>query len=201
MENSGRSARRRATGVTMHEWLALSGFALPDLGALAPAVHFAAGVVAVMLVQGVIVAWARWARRRAARRRAFRPGDPRAIWSELGRMRAECAASIANLEAAVARLKDTAQAHHAGRGSNVEPIERLQRALDEKAAIIRHLEQQKTELELLKEGHVLELRRQDEQLSSRAAALATAEQTIALLHGLIGRPELAPPPAPKRAAG
>ena len=200
MENSAGSARRRAVGVTMHEWLALSGFALPDLGAWAPAAHFAAGALAVTLVQGVIVAGARWARRRAARRRAFRPGDLREIWAELGQMRAECAASAANLETVVARFKDTATAHLVERDGNLDRLERLQRALDEKASVIGDLEQQKAALELLQEQHVLELQRQDAQLSSRATALATAEQTIALLHGLIGRPELAQPPAPKRAA-
>ena len=67
--------------------------------------------------------------------------------------------------------------------------------------MIAQLEQQTAGLELLKEEHLLQLRRQDEALSSRAAELATAEQTIALLNGLIGLPDRTKPPAPRRAAG
>ena len=63
----------------MHEWLVL-----PDLGAFAPGLYFAAGALAVTLVQSAIVAckilWAEW---RAARRQEFPPDDPTRIWAEL----------------------------------------------------------------------------------------------------------------------
>ena len=62
----------------MHEWLAFS-----DLGALAPGHHFAAGALAVVLVQCVIVAGkgflAWW---RVSGQLEFPPDNPNRIWAE-----------------------------------------------------------------------------------------------------------------------
>jgi hypothetical protein len=181
----------------MHEWLVL-----PDLGAHAPGYHFAAGALAVVLVQCVIVAGksfvAWW---HASGHLEFPPDNPTRIWGELKQLRAECATSASNLETVVARFKDAATARVVERASSAARLQRLQRALDEKATAIAELEQQRAELELLQEQLLLQLQRQGEELSSRAAELATAEQTIALLNGLIGLPDRTKPPAPRRAAG
>jgi hypothetical protein len=183
--------------VTMHDWLVF-----PDLGAPAPGYHFAAGAIAVVLVQCAIMicrsflAW--W---RASGRLEFAPDNPARIWAEVKELRAGCATSATNLEAVVARFRDAALAQMAERAGGAARFLRLQRALDEKVTVIAELEQQKAELELMKEQHLLQLHRQDEELSSRSAELATAEQTIALLNGLIGLPDCTKPPAPRRAAG
>jgi hypothetical protein len=87
------------------------------------------------------------------------------------------------------------------RASSAARFQRLQRAFDEKAATIAGLEQAKIELELVQEQLLLQLHRQGEELESRAAELATAEQTIALLNGLIGLPDRTKPPTSRRAAG
>jgi len=179
----------------MHEWLAL-----PDLGALAPGLQVAAGAIAVVLVQCVIVAgrsllgW--W---RAPRALEFPPDDPNRIWAELRELRAECATSAAGLETVVARFRDAALARIAERAGCAERLQEMQRALEAKAATIVSLEQQSAELELVQEQLLLQLQRQDGELGSRSAALAAAEETIALLRGLIGIPDHAPPP--RRAAG
>ena len=181
----------------MHEWLVL-----PDLGALAPGLHFAAGAIAVVLVQAVIVAgrsllvW--W---RATRELEFPPDDPTRIWAELKELRAECATSATNLESVVARFRNAAMAQMAERAGSIDRLRELQQALGEKAATIAALEQQTAELELVQEQLLLQLQRQDGELGSRSAALATAEETIALLRGLIGIPEHAPPAVPRRATG
>ena len=181
----------------MHEWLSV-----PDVGASASGLHFAAGAIAVVLVQCVIVAgrslllW--W---RATRALEFPPDAPSRIWGELKELRADCATSATNLEGVVARFRDAAMAQMAERAGSVDRLREMQQALDEKAAMIISLEQEKAALELVQEQLVLQLQRTDGELDSRAAALATAEQTIALLQGLIGIPDRAPPPAPRRAAG
>jgi Skp family chaperone for outer membrane proteins len=180
----------------MHEWPVL-----PELGALTPGLQFAAGALTVTLVQCVIVlgatVLARW---RAARKYQFAPDNPRRIWAEFRQLRADCTTSAANLEAAVARLRDTALAQMVERGSSAHQLERLQRALDEQASMIGDLERQKAELELMKERHLLQLHRQDAELSSRSNALATGERTIALLRGLLGKSDRAQAPAPDRSA-
>jgi hypothetical protein len=53
----------------------------------------------------------------------------------------------------------------------------------------------------VQEQLLLQLVRQDGELSSRSATLANAEQTIALLQGLVGISGQAAPPAPRRSAG
>jgi succinate dehydrogenase/fumarate reductase flavoprotein subunit len=183
--------------VTMHDWLVFS-----DFSALAPGFHFAAGAIAVALVQGVIVAGrsflAWW---RASGRLEFPPDSPTRIWAELKELRAGCATSATNLEAVVARFGDAARAKVAERANGAARLQRLQRALDEKAAVIAGLEEKKAELALVQEQLLLQLHRQDEELRTRATELATAEQTIKLLNGLIGLPDRAKPPAPRRAAG
>jgi hypothetical protein len=182
--------------VTMHEWLGL-----PDLGAPAPGLHFAAGALAVVLVHCLIVvgrsllAW--W---RASRKLEFPPGDPTRIWSELRQLRAACATSATNLESVVARFRTVAMARMAERAGDAERLAHLRVAFDENAATIASLEQQTAELELVQEQLLLQLERQDGELSSRSATLANAEQTIALLQGLVGISDHAPPPAPRRAA-
>ncbi len=179
----------------MREWLALS-----DVGALAPEHLFAAGAITVTLVQCAIVACARWLARRRGRRPMFPPGDPRRIWAELKELRAECAGSAAKLEAAVARLKDRTMAYLAEREGGAQQIRRMQEALDQRASLVDALERQVAELELLKARHVLELERRDEELSSRSDALASAEQTIALLRGMLDVAGRAQPRAASRAA-
>lgn len=180
----------------MQEWPVL-----PDLGALAPGLQFAAGAIAVVLAQCVIVAGkgllAWW---RATGELAFSPADPSRIWAELRGLRAECATSAANLETVVARFRDAAMAQTARRAASVDRLGQMQHALDENAATIASLGRQKVELELVQEQLLLQLQRQDGELDSRSAALATAEQTIALLQGLIGTPDRAPRPAPRHAA-
>ncbi len=180
----------------MHEWLVF-----PEFGAWAPALQFAAGALAAALVQCLLVA-ARGllTRRRKTRGLAFPPDDPTRIWAELKDLRAECVTSVANLETAVARLRDTATVRLDDSAGSADRLVQLQRALAEKETVIAALEQEKTELGLVQEQLLLQLHRQDGELASRAAALATAEQTIGLLQGLIGMPESAPP-APRRAAG
>jgi hypothetical protein len=181
----------------MPEWLPF-----PGLGALAAGLHFAAGALAVVLVQAVIVAGrsllAWW---KASGELVFPPDDPTRIWAELKELRAECAASATNLESVAARFRTAAMARMAERTGDAERLAQLRGALDEKAAAIATLEQQKVELELVQEQLLLQLERQDGELASRSAALATAEQTIALLQGLIGMPEHAPPSPSHRAAG
>jgi hypothetical protein len=185
-----------STDVTMHE---LPVF--PDLGALTLGFQFAAGAVAVTLVECVVLVCvfllAKW---RAARRHAFPPDNPKRIWAELKQLRAECVTSAANLEAAVARLKDTAMVQLVESGSSAHQLQRLQCALDQQASAIGSLERQKAELELSNERHQLQLRRQDAELSSRSSALATAEQTIALMRGLLGKSARTQSPVPNRSA-
>jgi hypothetical protein len=181
----------------MHEWLAFS-----DSGAVAPGWHFAAGALAVVLVRCVIVAGKRFvAWWRASGELAFPPDNPTRIWAELKELRAECTASAANLETAVVRFRDAATARVTERTSGAVRFQRLQRALDDKATMIAELERQKAELELVQEQLLLQLHRQGDELESRATELATAEQTIALLNGLIGLPDRTKPPTPRRAAG
>jgi len=183
--------------LTMLEWLVLS-----DFGAHAPGLDFAAGAIAVVLVLCVIVAgrsllgW--W---RATGELAFPPGDPSRIWAELKELRAECATSASNLETVVARFRDAAMAQIAERDGSIDRVAQMQRTFDENAATIVALEQQKVELELVQEQLLLQLQRQDGELASRLVALAAAEETIALLQGLIGFSDRTPPPAPRRAAG
>jgi len=179
----------------MHEWLVFS-----DLGALAPRHLFASGAMTVTLVQCVIVVCAsRLARRRAARALEFPPGDSREIWAELTQMRADCATSATDLEVAVAKLKDTTMAQMIARGSSAHQLQRLQRALDEKASTIDALERKKAELEVVKERHLLLLHRKDKELSACSDALANAEQTVALLRGMLEVPNRLQAPAPRRA--
>jgi hypothetical protein len=181
----------------MHEWLGL-----PDFGAPAPGLHFAAGALAVVLVQCLIVVgrgllgW--W---RASREIEFPPHDPSRIWSELKQLRAACATSATNLESVVAGFRKTAMAQMAERAGDADQLAHLRAALDEKDVTVASLEQQKAELELVQEQLLLQLVRQDGELSSRSATLANAERTIALLQGLVGISDHAPPPAPRRAAG
>jgi hypothetical protein len=174
----------------MREWLVW-----PDLGALlgalAPWVVFAAGALTVVLLRWVIVA--------GARAQTFRPDDPRRIWAELKELRADCAACTTELEAAVAQLKTRTTAHLTERHGNVQELQRLQEALEQRAALTDALERQVAELELLRTRHELELQRRDEELASRSDALASAEKTIALLQGMLdvaGRARF-----PSRAAG
>jgi hypothetical protein len=182
----------------MREWLVW-----PDvgalLGALAPGLVFAAGALTVAVLQWLIVACARWLGRRRGRAGVFPPDDPRRIWTELKELRADCAASTANLETVVAQLKDKTTAHLTERNSSAERLQRLQEALDQRTALIDALERQVAELELLRARHALELQRRDEELGSRSDALASAEKTIALLQGMLdvaGRARF-----PSRAAG
>jgi hypothetical protein len=135
---------------------------------------------------------------RATRALEFPPDDPSRIWAELKELRAGCATSATNLESVVARFRDAAMAQMAERAGSIDRLREMEQALDEKAAVIISLEQEKAELELVQEQLVLQLQRKDGELGSRSAALATAEETIALLQGLIGRP--VQPPAPRRAA-
>jgi len=165
----------------MHEWLVLADFGA-DLGALAPGLMFAAGALAVTLVQCAIVAGAGWLRWRRGRARVFPPDDPRRVWAELKELRAECAASTGDLETAVAQLKDRTAAHLVERSSSAQ---QLRDALDQKAPRIDALERQVAALELAQARDVLELQRKDEELGSRSEALASAQQTIALLHGML----------------
>src|SRR3954452_22048594 len=89
----------------MREWLVW-----PDFGAVAPGLVFAAGALTGALLPAAIVACARWLARRRGRAQVFPPDDPRRIWAELKELRADCAASTANLETVVVRLKDKATA-------------------------------------------------------------------------------------------
>src|SRR5262249_30185364 len=131
----------------------------------------------------------------ASRTLAFPPDDPTRIWAEFKELRGACVASATNLETVVARFKEAATARIAERAGSVDRLQQMQRALAENAATIGALEQQRVELELVQEQLLLQLERQDGELGSRAAALAAAEETIALMRGLIGVPES------RRAAG
>src|SRR5262249_49594250 len=115
----------------MHEWLLLTDLGA-DLGALAPAVHFAAGALAVMLRRAVVVAardlLAWW---RASRTLAFPPDDPTRIWAEFKELRGACVASATNLETVVARFKEAATARIAERAGSVDRLQQMQRALAE----------------------------------------------------------------------
>ncbi len=181
----------------MREWLVWADLSA-DLGAVAPGIAFAAGAAAVMLVQAAVLAAVRSVARWRAPR-VFPPDDPRRIFAELKELRADCATSAANLERAVAQLKDKTTAHIAERNNGAEQLQRLQDALDQRATLIDALERQVAELELLRTRHALELQRRDEELARRSDALANAETTIALLQGMLdvaGRARL-----PSRAAG
>jgi hypothetical protein len=180
----------------MHDW-----HVLPELGAIRASLWFAAGAMTVTLVQCVIVACASLVRRlRPAGAYEFPSREPSLIWAELRELRAGCAASAANLETAVAKLKQSAMAQMVELGSSAHRLERLRRALDEKTSAIGALEQQRAELELLKERHLLALDRKDAELGTRSDALAAAQRTIALLRGMLGPASSAPPQASKRAA-
>ena len=182
----------------MHEWLVWPDFGAL-LGAVAPGLEFAAGALTVAVLQWVIVACAGWLARRRGRAAVFPPDNPRRIWAELKELRADCATSTANLETAVAQLKDKATAHLMERTSSAQELQRLQDALDQRASLIDALERQVAELELLRARHALELQRRDEELGRRSDALASAEKTIALLQGMLdvaGRARF-----PGRAAG
>ena len=180
----------------MHDW-----HVLPELGAIRAGLWFAAGAMTVTLVQCVIVACASLVRRlRPAGACEFPARDPGLIWAELRELRADCAASAANLETAVAKLKQSAMAQMVELGSSAHRLERLRRALDEKTSAIGALEQQRAELELLKERHLLALDRKDAEIGTRSDALATAQRTIALLRGMLGPASSPQPPAPRGAA-
>jgi hypothetical protein len=182
----------------MREWLVWPDFGAV-LGALAPGLVFAAGALTVALLQCAIVACAGWLARRRGRAQAFPPDDPRRIWTELKELRADCMASTTSLETVVAQLKDRTTTHVQERNSSAERLQRLQDALDQRASLIDALERQVAELELLRARHVLELQRRDEELGRRSDALASAENTIALLKGMLdvaGRARF-----PSRAAG
>jgi predicted RNase H-like nuclease (RuvC/YqgF family) len=181
----------------MKEWLMLM-----NVAALPPGVLFAAGAMTVTLVQCVIVAWARrQARRRAARTHEFTPTNPDLIWAALKQLRADCETSTTNLEMSVATLKEKALGRIRELGSKAHEVQHLHRALEEKASAIGALEEQRADLERWRERHLLQLHRKDEELSTRADALATAERTIALLKGMLEFPAAARTPAPGRGNG
>jgi chromosome segregation ATPase len=178
----------------MTEWLMLM-----NVAALPPDALFAAGAMTVTLVQCVIVAWVRrQARRRAARTHEFAPANPDRIWAELKQLRADCETSTTNLEVSVATLKEKALGRIQELGSKAHEVQHLHRALEEKSSVIGALEDQKADLERWRERHLLQLHRKDEELSTRADALATAERTIALLKGMLEFPEVARTVAPGR---
>jgi|SRR5579871_39807 len=180
----------------MREWLIRL-----DFGTIAPWLVFAAGALAAILLQYPIVAGVGWLSRRRARAQMFPPDDPRRILAELRELRAGCATSTASLEAAVERLKDRATAHLREHTCSTQEIQRLQDALDQRVSLIDALERQVAELELLRARHVLELKRKDEELGSRSDALASAEQTNALLRGMLDVQGRARPRPSSRAAG
>jgi hypothetical protein len=178
----------------MREWLSW-----PEFGAVAPALVFAAGALtAILLRRAIVFVAGRLTRRRA---RAFAPDDPRRIWAELKELRSDCAACATGLEAAVARLKDTTTAHLRERNRNAEQLQRLREARDQSGALIEALERQVAEHELLRAHHGMELQRKDEELARRSHALANAEQTNALLRGMLDVQGRARVRSSSRAAG
>jgi chromosome segregation ATPase len=169
--------------------------------ALPPAVIFAAGAVSAVLVLRATVAVRRLlARHRAARADAYAIRDPRRLRADTERLREACDASAANLETGMARLKQRALARVRELDRVAGEVEDLRCDLAEKSAIIADLERVKADLELAKEKHLLELRRQEEELRARADALAAAQQTIALMRGMLDRPGRALSPTASRAA-
>jgi DNA repair exonuclease SbcCD ATPase subunit len=169
--------------------------------ALPPVLIFAAGAVSVVLIQGIVVALRRLlARCRAARAAAHPARDPRRLRADAERLRKACDASAASLQVGIARLKQRAL-------ERVRALERasaeahdLQRELAEKSAIIADLEQAQADMELWKEKHLLELRRQEDELRARADGLAAAQQTIAMLRDLLERSGRGLAPTANRAA-
>jgi DNA repair exonuclease SbcCD ATPase subunit len=157
--------------------------------ALPPAAIFAAGALSLALVYCVIVVAHRLlARHRAARTAAYAVRDPRRLRAEAERLREACDASAASLETGIARLKQRALARIREFERATGEAQDLRHALAEKSSIIAELERAKADLELAKEKHLLELRRQEEELRARADALTAAQQTISLMRGMLGRP-------------
>jgi chromosome segregation ATPase len=169
--------------------------------ALPPGVIFAAGAALVALVQYVTVVFRRLlARRRAARAAEYAVRDPRRLRADAERLREACDVSAANLETGVARLKQRALERVRELDHAMGEVRDLRRDLAEKAAKIADLARAKADLELWKEKHLLDLRRQQDELRARADGLAAAQQTIALLRGMLDRPERARSQTPSRAA-
>jgi len=181
----------------MDAWLLL----IRQAEALPPAVIFAAGAASAVLVLCATVAVRRLpARRHAARTEAYGIRDPRRLRADAERLREACDVSAASLETGIARLKQRALERVRAFDRVTSVARDLRRALAEKAAVITDLEHAKADLELAKEKHLLELRRQEEELRARADALAAAQQTIALMRGMLDRPGRALPPTASRAA-
>ncbi len=114
------------------------------------------------------------------------------------RLRAECDTSAANLEDGVTQLKQMVLARVRELERAATEMRQLRRELKDKSATIDVLEQAKSDLELWKARHLLELRRKDEELGANAEALATAEQTIAILRGLVDPHDRSRRPTPGR---
>jgi len=169
----------------MDAWLLL----MRQADALPPAVIFAAGAASLVLVQFAVVVFRRLlARHRTARTAAYAVRDPRRLRAEAERLREACDVSAASLETGIARLKQRALERVRELERVTNEAQDLRRALAEKSATLAALERVKAELELAQEKHLLELRRREDELRARADALAAAQQTIALLRGMIDRP-------------
>jgi hypothetical protein len=178
----------------MSAWLAMH-----RLDALSPAVAFAAGVIALAVIQGIVLAcWKLLGRRPDTDARWQSPANPQRQRDDIERLRAACDASAANLESGVARLKQTALERVRELERAASELRRVRRELKDKAATIGALERAKSDLELWRERHLLVLKRKDEELGASADALATAEQTIALLRGMIDPLGRARVPMPRR---
>jgi chromosome segregation ATPase len=169
--------------------------------ALPPAVIFASGAVSIAIVQCVVVVARRLlARHRAARTADYAIRDPRRLRADAERLREACDASTANLETGIARLKQRTLERVRELARVTGEVQDLRRELAEKSAVTAESERAKAALELAKEKHLLELRRQDDELRARAEALAAAQQTIALLRGMLEGSGRERPSTPSRAA-
>jgi hypothetical protein len=162
--------------------------------ALPPGVIFAAGAVSMGLVLYiVVVARHLLTRRRVARAAAYPARDPRRLRADAERLREACDVSTANLENSIVRLKQRTLERVRAFDQVTREVEDLRRELAAKSALIADLDHAKTDLELAQQKHLLDLRRQEDELRVRADGLAAAQQTITTLRGMLDLPQRAPP--------
>ncbi|HEY1544087.1 MAG TPA: hypothetical protein VGG01_16910 [Xanthobacteraceae bacterium] len=162
--------------------------------ALPPGVIFAAGAISMGLVLYVVVVIRHLlARRRVARAAAYPARDPRRLRADAERLREACDVSAANLETSIVRLKQRTLERVRAFDQVTSEVQDLRRELAAKSALIADLERAKADLELSQQKHLLDLRRQEDELRVRADGLAAAEQTIATLRGMLDLPQRAPP--------
>jgi hypothetical protein len=133
------------------------------------------------------------ARRHAARGHWLPPAARARLRQDRERLREACDVSAADLEAAVSGLKHKALERVRALERTAREARLLRAELVEKRERIAELQRVNAALELSTEEQLLRLQRQEDELRARASALATAEQTIALLRDALHVPGRAPP--------